>query len=195
MDKVNSPMPLKASPSTSVAALAPQVLAGRILVVRGQRVLLDSDLAQLYGVETRVFNQAVKRHRSRFPPDFMFELTADEFANLTSQTVTSSWGGRRKLPLVFTEHGAIMAASVLNSARAVGMSVYVVRAFVQLRELMVDHKSLAEKLVALEQRVSKHDSSLLEVIEAVRALMVQPAPVKRPIGFTVDLNAKMTAKR
>ena len=101
--------------------LSPQALAGRILVIRGQRVLLDSDLAQLYEVETRTFNQAVKRNLNRFPADFMFRLSAQEFENLISQTVTSSWGGRRKLPLVFTEHGAIMAASVLNSDRAVEM--------------------------------------------------------------------------
>jgi hypothetical protein len=99
------------------AALSPQVLAGRILVIRGQRVLLDSDLAQLYEVETRVFNQAVKRNLSRFPSDFMFQLTENEFNNLISQSVTSSWGGRPKLPQAFTEHGAIMAASV--SARQV----------------------------------------------------------------------------
>ena len=101
------------NPATSspVAALSPSVLAGRILDIRGQRVVLDSDLAQLYEVETRVFNQAVKRNLMRFPSDFMFQLTELEFQNLISQSVTSSWGGRRKLPFVFTEHGAIMAAS------------------------------------------------------------------------------------
>jgi hypothetical protein len=176
---------------TAVAALSPQTLAGRILVIRGQRVLLDSDLAQLYEVETRVFNQAIKRNTNRFPVDFMFQLSTEEFENLISQTVTSSWGGRRKLPLVFTEHGAIMAASVLNSDRAVEMSVYVVRAFVQLREVLVDHKALADKLAALERRVSHHDNSLAEVINAIRALMVQPQPANRPIGFTADLTQKV----
>ncbi len=173
--------------SSPKAELSPQVLAGRILVIRGQRVVLDSDLAQLYEVETRVFNQAVKRNLKRFPSDFMFQLTELEFENLISQSVTSSWGGRRKLPLVFTEHGAIMAASVLNSERAVQMSVYVVRAFVQLRELMVDHKVLADKLDALERRVSHHDNSLVALIDAIRALTEQPKPVKRPIGFTADV--------
>ena len=109
---------------------------------------------------------------------------------MKSQFATSSWGGRRKLPLVFTEHGAIMAASVLNSDRAVEMSVYIVRAFVQLRELMVDHKVLADKLAALERRVSHHDNSLTEVIDAIRALMAQPKPAHRPIGFTADLGVK-----
>ena len=178
----------------SVAALSPQALAGRIVVIRGQRVLLDGDLAQLYEVETRVFNQAVKRNLKRFPKDFMFQLTADEFENLISQSVTSRWGGRRKLPLAFTEHGAIMAASVLNSDLAVEMSVYVVRAFVQLRAVLLDHKALADKLAALERRVSHHDNSLAEVIEAIRALMAQPKPAHRPIGFTADVTGK-TAKR
>jgi hypothetical protein len=111
--------------------------------------------------------------------------------NLMSQFATSSWGGRRKLPLAFTEHGAIMAASVLNSERAVEMSVYVVRAFVQLRELLVDHKALADKLSELERRVTNHDNSLTEVIAAIRALMAQPNPSKRPIGFTADLDGKI----
>ena len=118
----------------------------------------------------------------------MFQLSQDEFTNLKSQFATSSWGGRRKLPLVFTEHGAIMATSVLNSARAVEMSVYVVRAFVQLRAVLVDHKVLADKLAALERRVSGHDNSLAEVIGALRALMAQPRPAQRPIGFTADLD-------
>lgn len=181
MNKTNSP---NAAPST---ALSPQALAGRILMLRGQRVLLDSDLAELYGVQTRVFNQAVKRNVSRFPGDFMFQLSKEEFENLISQSVTSSWGGRRKLPLAFTEHGAIMAASVLNSDRAVEMSVYVVRAFVRLRELLLGHKALADKLAELEQRVTQHDHALAEVIAAIRALMAQPQPAKRPIGFTADL--------
>ena len=180
---------MNTSTTSSAAELSPQVLAGRILVIRGQRVVLDSDLAQLYEVETRVFNQAVKRNLKRFPSDFMFQLTELEFECLISQSVTSKQGrgGRRKLPLVFTEHGAIMAASVLNSERAVQMSVYVVRAFVQLRELMVDHKVLADKLDALERRVSHHDNSLVALIDAIRALTEQPKPVKRPIGFTADV--------
>lgn len=177
-----------------LAAISPEALAGRIVVIRGQRVLLDSDLAALYEVETRVFNQAVTRNLRRFPPDFMFQLTDEEFKNLISQSVTSSWGGRRKLPLAFTEHGAIMAASVLNSDRAVEMSVYVVRAFVQLRAVLLDHKALADKLAALERRVSHHDNSLAEVIDAIRALMAQPKPANRPIGFTADVTGK-PAKR
>jgi ORF6N domain len=175
----------------TLAARSPQALAGRIVVVRGQRVLLDSDLAQLYEVETRRLNEQIKRNMGRFPLDFMFQLTSDEFENLKSQFATSSWGGRRKLPLAFTEHGAIMAASVLNSDRAVEMSVYVVRAFVQLRAVLLDHKALAEQLTALERRVSHHDNSLIEVINAIRALMAQPKPANRPIGFTADVTGNL----
>ena len=174
----------------SLETLSPQALAGRIVVIRGQRVLLDTDLAQLYEVETRRLNEQIKRNMGRFPLDFMFQLTRDEFEILKSQIATSSWGGRRKLPLAFTEHGAIMAASVLNSDRAVEMSVYVVRAFVQLRAVLLDHKALADKLTALERRVSHHDNSLAEVIDAIRALMAQPKPANRPIGFTADVTGK-----
>lgn len=178
----------------SVAALSPQALAGRIVVIRGQRVLLDADLAQLYEVATKRFNEQIKRNPMRFPADFMFRLTEEEYESLRSQNVTSKRGGRRYLPLAFTEHGAIMAASVLNSDRAVEMSVYVVRAFVQLRAVLLDHKALADKLAALERRVSHHDNSLAEVIEAIRALMAQPKPAHRPIGFTADVTGK-PAKR
>lgn len=177
-----------------LAAISPDALAGRIVVIRGQRVLLDADLAAMYGVETKKFNQQIKRNLTRFPPDFMFRLTEDEFEGLRSQNVTSTRGGRRYLPLAFTEHGAIMAASVLNSNRAVEMSVYVVRAFVQLRAVLLDHKALADKLAALERRVSHHDNSLAEVIDAIRALMAQPKSANRPIGFTAHVTGK-PAKR
>ena len=175
---------------TAKANLAPEALAGRILLIRGQRVMLDADLAALYEVETKRLNEQVKRNAGRFPADFMFQISAEEFANLGSQFATSSWGGRRTPPYAFTEHGAIMAASVLNSDRAVEMSVYVVRAFVQLREWMVNHKVLAQKLTELERRVSGHDDSLAQVIDALRALMAMPKTKNRPIGFTVELSEK-----
>lgn len=194
MNKTNPAIAPAGAPVVSGAMLSPQVLAERILVIRGQRVLLDADLAQLYGIETKKFNQQIKRNPARFPQDFMFRLTEEEYESLRSQNVTSNRGGRRYLPLVFTEHGAIMAASVLNSDRAVEMSVYVVRAFVQLRAVLLDHKVLAEKLSALERRVSHHDNSLAEVIHAIHALMAQPKPVSRPIGFTADLSVN-PAKR
>lgn len=175
--------------ATVKAALTPRALAGRILSVRGQRVILDSDLSDLYEVETKRLNEQVKRNAARFPSDFMFRLTPEEAGNLKSQIATSSWGGRRKPPLVFTEHGAVMAASVLNSDRAVEMSVYVVRAFVELRDLLSSHKVLAQKLDQLERRVAHHDNSLDQIIDTIRALMAQPQPAKRPIGFTADMKA------
>lgn len=126
-----------------------------ILMIRGQKVIMDSDLAILYGVETRRLNEQVKRNSDRFPGDFMFRLSAIEFENLKSHFATSSagWGGRRSLPYAFTEHGAIMAASVLNTAKAIEVSVYVVRAFVRIREYLATHKQLAQKLAELERKI------------------------------------------
>ncbi|OGT03377.1 MAG: DNA-binding protein [Gallionellales bacterium RIFCSPLOWO2_12_FULL_59_22] len=156
----------------------------KILTIRGQKVMLDADLAALYGVETRRLNEQVNRNRERFPEDFMFQLTGEEFANLMSQNATSSWGGRRKLPYAFTEHGAIMAASVLNSPRAIEISVHVVRAFVHMRELLSSHKELAQKLAQLESKVGAHDKAIAEIINAIRQLMAPEEPKKRrPIGF------------
>ena len=153
-----------------------------ILFIRGEKVMLDSDLAELYGVETKVLNQAVKRNASRFPLDFMFQLTLDELANLKSQFVTSSWGGVRKLPYAFTEHGALMLANVLNSERAAQTSVQVVRVFVRLRQMLVSNAELARKLAALEQ---KYDAQFKVVFDAIRQLMSPPAKPKREIGFHV----------
>jgi len=160
-------------------------------------VLLDSDLASLYGVETRRLNEQVRRNAERFPADFMFQLTSAEYADLMSQIATSNQGrgGRRKLPLAFTEHGALMAATVLNSPRAVEVSVYVVRAFVRLREVLATHSELAAKLEALEHKTEllamHHDSfaqntraQLKQVFDAIRTLMAPPElPKKRAIGF------------
>jgi len=159
----------------------------RILLIRGERVMLDSDLAALYGVSTTRLNEQVKRNRGRFPEDFMFQLTQAELGNLMSQSATSSsrWGGRRKRPYAFTEHGAIMAASVLNSERAVKVSVYVVRAFVKLREILGAHKQLARKLAELEKRLEGHDEQIAALIEAIRELMTPPPAAERKrIGFT-----------
>lgn len=163
-------------------------IAESIRLIRGQKVLLDADLAALYGVETRRLNEQVRRNRERFPADFIFELSQEEFANLKSQTATSSWGGRRKLPMAFTEHGAIMAATILNSPRAVEVSVYVVRAFVALRELLVGNQELALKLSELEARLERkldsHDQAIAGLINAMRELMRPPeSKPKRPIGF------------
>jgi len=157
----------------------------RIILVRGQRVILDSDLAELYEVTTSALNQAVKRNAERFPADFMFQLTPEEFSSLTSQSVMSNGrGGRRRAPYAFTEHGAIMAASVLNSPRAVEASVYVVRAFVRLRRMLASHEELARKLAQIEKRLAAHDEDILAIITIIREL-TSPAkpPKRRRIGF------------
>lgn len=159
-----------------------------ILLLRGQRVLLDADLAALYRVETRRLNEQVRRNHARFPADFIFELSNEEFGNLMSQNATSSWGGRRKHPLVFTEHGAIMAATVLNSPRAVEMTIHVVRAFVQLRDLLASNRQLAIKFAILERKVSRHDRAIVDIIKTIRELMHPPVPKRRPIGFTANLD-------
>lgn len=147
--------------------------------------MLDSDLAALYGVPTKVLNQAVKRNLDRFPKDFMFTLAPDEFAGLRSQIVTSSLGhgGRRHLPSVFTEHGVVMAASVLSSPLAVEVSVFVVRAFVKLRQLAMAHKDMAAKLDQLERKVVGHDESIRQLVAAIRQLMAPPKPKPKRMGF------------
>lgn len=155
-------------------------IAQSIIVMRGHRVLLDSDLATLYGVETRRLNEQVRRNHDRFPADFIFELTAEEFANLKSQFATSSWGGRRKRPLAFTEHGAIVAATVLNSPRAVEMTIFVVRAFVQLRDLLTSNQELAQKFAELERKVSSHDQAIVGILKVIRELMHALEPTKQP---------------
>jgi hypothetical protein len=157
-----------------------------ILTIRGQRVMLDSDLARIYGVSTGQLNQALKRNLSRFPQDFAFQLGRQEFTNLISQIViSSSYGGRRTLPWVFTEHGAIMLASVLNSPVAVDASVRVVRAFVYLREQLLANRELSRKFVELEKRLDANDESIAALFEAIRRLLEPPAAdePKREIGF------------
>jgi hypothetical protein len=158
-----------------------------IILVRGEKVLLDSDLAELYGVETRRLNEQVRRNIDKFPDDFMFQLTKDEFENLKSQFATSSsnWGGRRKLPLVFTEHGALQAANVLNSPQAIKMSVFIVRTFVKLREIALTNEKLSRKFLELENRVSDHDEILIELVQEIRKLIDSPKPKgkRNSIGF------------
>lgn len=162
-------------------------------MLRGQRVLLDSDLAELYEVSTTRLNQQVRRNRDRFPDDFVFHLEIKELQSRRLQFATASRRFRnlRFPPLVFTEHGAIMAATILNSPRAVEMSVYVVRAFVKLREVLASNTELARKLEALEKSVATLDvrtrRQFEEVYSAIRALMAPPAIKTRPIGFTADL--------
>ncbi|MBI4661859.1 MAG: ORF6N domain-containing protein [Verrucomicrobia bacterium] len=156
-----------------------------IHTLRGKPVVLDSDLAVLYGVQTRVLNKAVKRNAARFPADFLFQLTSTEFASLMFQNGTSSsHGGRRKLPWAFTEHGAIMAATILNSPRAVAMSVYVVRAFVRMREELLARTELEKRLAQIEHALIGHDAALKDLYQKIKPLLLPPpAPPKPEIGF------------
>jgi len=164
----------------------------RIRVLRAQKVILDSDLAKLYGVTVKRLNQQVKRNLDRFPADFMFQLCGEEQEALRLQFATSNQGrgGRRYLPYAFTEHGAIMAATVLNSDRAVEMSVFVVRAFVRLREMLSTNQQLSGKIDELERRLDTHDASIQELIEAIRELMEPPPASGRPIGFQLPAAKK-----
>jgi hypothetical protein len=170
-------------------------IAERILILRGQRVLLDVDLAALYGVAPKRLNEQVKRNLTKFPEDFAFQVEINELRLLRSQIATLDRGrGRHSkyAPMAFTEHGAIMAATVLNSPRAVEMSVYVVRAFVKMREVLASNAELARKLKALEKSVATLDArtrrQFEEVYGAIRALMAPAASKTRPIGFTANLN-------
>lgn len=155
-----------------------------ILFIRGQKVMLDADLAKLYGVSTKVFNQAFTRGKDRFPPDFAFQLTDQEFRSLRSQFVTSNRrGGRRYRPYVFTEQGVAMLSSVLRSKRAVRVNIEIMRAFVRLRRLLASNEELARKLAALER---KYDAQFKVVFDAIRELMAPPTPKRRRIGFLVS---------
>src|SRR5271166_1354916 len=166
-------------------AMIRRPVENRILFFRRRKVLLDSDLAELYCVTVKRLNEQVKRNAERFPEDFMFRLTPAENTLLRSQIATSNTGrgGRRYPPFAFTEHGAIMAASVLNSPRAVEMSIYVVRAFLRLREMLATHRALAAKLAELEQRLETTDHRIVEIIKAIHVLAMPPEKPTRQIGF------------
>jgi len=171
-----------------------ELIEQAIFLIRGQKVLVDADLAQLYGVETKILNKAVKRNLDRFPEDFMFQLTAEEAENLRFQIGTSKKqrGGRRYLPYAFTEQGVAMLSGVLNSPRAVKVNVEIMRAFVRLRQLMATHTDLARKLTALEQ---KYDKQFKVVFDAIRALMTPPAKPRKKIGFVVKEKQAAYGKR
>jgi hypothetical protein len=147
--------------------------------------MLDRDLAELYGVETKQLKRAVRRNIDRFPSDFMFQLAREEFENLRSHFGTSSWGGTRYLPLAFTEQGVTMLSSVLNSKRAIEVNIAIMRVFVRLREMLATHKELARKLAELEQHLESHDQQIQTIFEAIRQLMSPSDISKRKIGFEV----------
>ncbi len=186
-----------AVPTKSLALVPVEHISRAILVLRGQKVLLDTELAALYGVTTKRFNEQVRRNNERFPADFMFQLTAEELVAIRSQIATLKGGRgrhRKYLPYAFTEHGAIMAAAILNSPSAVDMSVYVVRAFVQLREMLSSNRELARRFAQLETRLDKRltdkDRDIGAILSANRELMHPTLPKRRPLGFTADLEKK-----
>jgi phage regulator Rha-like protein len=162
-------------------------IGSKILILRNQKVILDADLAELYGVSVKRLNEQIKRNPRRFPPDFCFTLTRAEHQNLRSQIATSSstHGGRRYLPHAFTEHGAIMAATVLNSKRAIEMSIFVVRAFVQMRQALIANQHVISKLSELEARLETHDEEIQDIVEAIRELMAPLPANNRRIGFEI----------
>jgi len=179
---------IKNHPSTELAVPIERI-ENQIYLIRGEKVMLDADLAELYQVLTKNLNKAVNRNIERFPEDFMFQLTKEEFDNLRFQFGTSSsgYGGRRYLPYVFTEHGVAMLSSVLNSARAVEMNILIIRAFIKLRELIASHKDLADRIEKLEANQDQHASVINILAEEIDNLKLPPpeSPRKR-IGFTVD---------
>lgn len=162
-----------------------EVIEGKILLIRGQKVMLDRDLADLYGVATKVLLQAVKRNITRFPEDFMFQLNYQEVAALRSQIVTSKTGrgGHRYQPYVFSEQGVAMLSSVLNSERAIQVNIAIMRAFVKLKEMLSTNKELAHKLEQLEQKMEKHDGEIKLIFDAIRQLMIPAETTKKKIGF------------
>jgi hypothetical protein len=157
----------------------------KIYVVRGMKVMLDKDLAEMYGVETRVLNQAVRRNLSRFPFDFMFRLTEDEFKNLISQNVISSWGGIRKMPFAFTEQGVAMLSSVLRSERAIQVNIQIVRVYTRMRQLIVDNKDLWLKIEKIEQALTKKDEEVQAIFKVLKSLLVKEEKPREPIGFKI----------
>ena len=167
---------------------AAERIANAILVVRGARVMLDADLAILYGVPTKALLQAVRRNAERLPEDFMFQLSNQEVGDLRSQFVTASWGGRRTVPCVFTEQGVAMLSSVLRTPRAIAVNIEIMRAFARLREVLATNRELAKQFAALEARIEKRladqDLAIVEILEAIRQLITPPASApKRKIGF------------
>ena len=168
-----------------------EVIVNKIFLVRGYKVMLDNDIANLYGVETKRLNEQVKRNGERFPGNFMFQLTREEFGRLKSQNATSSWGGRRKLPYAFTEHGILMLANVLKSERAIIVSIRIIEVFVKIREMLVNQKDIIERLDKIEGSVSEHEGTIIEVLNYIQRLeeekMIETEQKRRKrIGFRIN---------
>lgn len=165
------------------SVITEQFIVNKIYWIRERKVMLDRDLAELYQVETRVLNQAVKRNIERFPADFMFQLTIDEFENLISQNVTSSWGGRRKRPVAFTEQGVAMLSGVLNSPVAINVNIQIIRVFIKMREILLTNKDILLKLEKLEKDVTQNKNDIAVIFQALKQLLTRPQEKRRMIGF------------
>jgi hypothetical protein len=167
----------------TTGALADELIVTKIYFIRGQKVMLDEDLAELYQVATGRLNEQVKRNIARFPLDFMFSLTEEEFKNLKSQNATSSWGGRRKLPNAFTEHGVLMLSSVLNSERAVAVNIQIMRIYTKMRELLMTNQEILLKLEQLERQVEQNSGDIEAIFAALKELLNPPQEPRPRIGF------------
>jgi hypothetical protein len=163
--------------------ISEEIILEKIYVIRGQKVMLDKDLAEMYGVEVRVLNQAVKRNSTRFPEDFMFRIDKNEFQNLKSQIVISSWGGARTLPYAFTEQGVAMLSSVLNSETAIQVNIQIIRLFTKMKQLILDNKDLWMKIEKIEQHLLKNDEEIKTIFDYLKKLLIQENKPRNPIGF------------
>ena len=173
---------------TSTEIVAQEQIISKIYYIRGHKVMLDSDLAELYQVSTRVFNQAIRRNIERFPEDFMFQLTKNEFENLRSQIVTSSWGGRRYMPYAFTEQGVAMLSSILSSNLAVQINISIMRTFVKIREMMTTNEFIRQRLEELEKRSWVHDDKIENLFKLMDLLLDQPLDMVKNVGFLKENN-------
>ena len=176
--------------SLSVVSVSEETIVEKIYIIGGQKVMLDRDLAEMYGVEVKRLNQAVKRNNSRFPEDFMFQLSQDEFQNLKSQFVTSSWGGIRKLPYAFTEQGVAMLSSVLNSETAIQVNIQIIRLFTNMKHLILDNRDLWMKIEKIEQHLLKNDEEIKTIFAYLKKLLIQENKPRNPIGFKVPGKTK-----
>jgi len=163
-----------------------ETIISKIYLIRGQKVMLDSELAELYGVETKRLNEQTKRNIDRFPDDFMFQLKPEEFEHLKSQSATSSWGGKRKLPYAFTEYGVLMLSGVLNSPTAIQVNIRIMRVYAKLREMVLTHKDILLKLEQLENTVSQNSSDIEIIFSALKQLLNPKQPPRQRIGFKVN---------
>lgn len=169
--------------TTKALMIPDELVMNKIYLIRGQKVMLDRDLAELYGVGTKVLNQAVKRNIDRFPKDFIFQLKRTEFENLKSQFVTSSWGGVRKMPFAFTEQGVSMLSGVLNSETAIRVHIQIIRVFAKMRELLLTHKDILLQLEKIEKKLTGHDEDIQLIFQYLKQLLNPPQSPRRKIGF------------